>query len=60
MVSTLLTTEDPRNCLGPEDRSLPSLGQTQADPLLVGKTAHNVGGLACILRLANSHNQSLM
>jgi len=24
---------DPRNCPGPEDRNLPSLGQTQADPL---------------------------
>jgi len=39
-------------------RALPSSWQTQADPQLVGKTDHNVGGLACILRLTNSHNQS--
>jgi len=34
------------------------LWQTQADPRLVGKTDHNVGGVACILGLTNSHNQS--
>jgi len=33
--------------------------QTQADPLSSGlKTDHNVGGLACILGITNSHNQS--
>ena len=58
MVGTRFSTQDPRNCPGPEDRSLPSLGQTLSDPLLGGKTAHNVGGLACILRLTNPHNQS--
>ena len=36
-----------------------SLGQTQSSPLQVGKTVHNVGGLACILGLPNFHNQSL-
>jgi len=35
-----------------------SLWQTQSDPLRVGKTDHNVGGLACILGLTNPHNQS--
>jgi len=29
-----------------------------ASPLLVFTTVHNVGGLACILWLTNSHNQS--
>jgi len=29
------------------------------DPLRVGKTNHNVGGLACILGLTNPYNQSL-
>ena len=38
---------------------MPSLWQTQSDPQQVGKTDHDVGGLACILGLTNSHNQSL-
>ena len=40
----------------PSPGTLPqaSLRQTQADPRLVGKTDHNVGGLACILGLTNS------
>jgi len=38
--------------------ALPSLWQTQSDPLQVGTTNHNVGGLACILGLTNPHNQS--
>ena len=37
--------------------ALPSLWQTQSDPLLVGKTDHNVGRLACIFGLTNPHNQ---
>ena len=57
IVRTRLTTYDPRNCPGPgpEAQSLPNLGQTQSNPLLLGKTAHNVGGprLACILGLTN-------
>jgi len=51
MVSTRLTVWDPRNRPRPEDQSLPSLGQTQSDPLQVGKTVHNVGRLAYILGL---------
>ena len=39
--------------------ALPYLWQTRADPSQVGKTDHNVGGLACILGLTNPHNQSL-
>jgi len=33
-------------------------GRPKQIPNLVGKTDHNVGGLAYILRLTNSHNQS--
>ena len=33
-------------------------GRPNQIPNLVGKTDHNVGGLACILGLTNSHNQS--
>jgi len=33
-------------------------GRPNHIPNLVGKTDHNVGGLACILGLTNSHNQS--
>jgi len=51
VVNTWLTTQDPTNYPGPEDRSLPSWGQTQADPLRVRKTVHNIFGLACILGL---------
>jgi len=39
-------------------RALPSLWQTEADPQQLGKTDHNDGGLACILGLTNSHNES--
>ena len=38
--------------------ALANLCQTQTDPQQVGKTDRNVGGLACILGLTNSHNQS--
>jgi len=31
-------------------------GRPNQIPNLVGKTDHNVGGLACILRLTNPHN----
>jgi len=34
------------------------LEQTLRKPCQVGKTVHNVGGLACILGLTNSHNLS--
>jgi len=37
---------------------LPIFCQTHSDPLKVGKTNHNVGELACILGLNNSHNES--
>ena len=33
-------------------------GRLNQIPYLVGKTDHNVGGLACILGLTNPHNQS--
>jgi len=57
MASTRLATQDPRNRPGPEDRGRPELRADPASPLQVGKTVHNVGGLACILGLINSHNQ---
>jgi len=44
------------------DRRTGGLPLFRADPRRVprqvGKTVHNVGGLACILGLTNSHNQS--
>jgi len=58
MVSTRVTTSDPGNCPGPEDQNLSRLRHTQSISLLVGKTAHNVGRLACILGLTNPQNQS--
>jgi len=35
-----------------------SSSNNPSSPLQVGKTAHDVGRLACILGLTNSHNQS--
>jgi len=60
MASPRKVRQDPRTYFGPEDRSLalPSLWQIKSDPRQVGKTDHNVGELACIRRLTNSHNQS--
>jgi len=62
MVNTRLATLDPRTCPGPEDPERPEhylvYGRPNQIPNLVGKTDHNVGGLACILGLINSHNQS--
>jgi len=57
--------EHPINHLGPkkllrtrgQGASL-FLEQTMRVPRQVGKTGHNIGGLACILWLTNSHNQS--
>ena len=37
-------------------RVLPSLWQTQSDPIQVGKTDYNVGGLVCILGLTKTNN----
>ena len=56
MASTQLSHLGPKNLS--RTGGLPSLWQTQSDPLPVGKTDHTVGGLACILGLTNPHNQS--
>ena len=57
-VSTRLTTQTHETVPDQRPRGRPKFRADLSSPLQDGTTVHNVGGLACILWLANSHNQS--